>query len=112
MGYRAYVMKAGSTEEDNGSDYFNNRSHILLELFNNHNVEYENDFRLFREKWTIKDTELNALIAILEKSPNEIDECFSEEMDLAMPNHELADDFRNWLKHADKESGLIRIHWS
>ena len=71
-----------------------------------------NDFRPFREKWTIKNTELNALIAILEESPNEVDKCFSEDMRKALTNQELADRFKNWVKEADKETGLIRIHWS
>jgi hypothetical protein len=112
MGYRAYVIKAGSKNKHTGAEFFNWRACEILDLFDNHNIEYDNDFRPFREKWTVNATDLNRLITILEESPNEVDKCFSEDMSKAYTNQELANCFKHWVEEADKETGLIRIHWS
>ena len=113
MGHRAHVIKPGSTDEYTDADFFNRRIYEILTLFHNHNVKFEiKYFKYNRDVWTIKDTELNKLIATLEESPDEIDECFFEDMDLAHTNRELAGTFRYWVNHADKETGLIRIEWS
>jgi len=116
MGYRVHVVKAGSTDEHTGSEYFNKMNVEILELFDSHGIQY--DYDLVRRKkvrgdrfveWTIKDVELNTLIALLEDSPDEVDECFSEGR--AYTNQEAADIFKEWVKEADKENGLVRIHW-
>jgi hypothetical protein len=109
MGYRAYVVKPGSVDEYTNSEYFNRMACELLELFDTYNIRYDNGLFKRKEMWTIKDAELNALIAILEESPNEVDECFSESK--SYTNQEVADVFKEWAKYADKESGLVRIHW-
>jgi len=109
MGYRAHVVKAGSVDEYTGDEYFNRMEYEILELFHNYNIRFENRLVKRKEIWTIKNAELNALIAILEESPNEVDECFSENRPYT--NQEAADLFKEWVKHADKDSGLVHIHW-
>jgi len=109
MGYRAHVVKAGSVDEYTGSEYFNWRAYEILELFHNFNIRFDNTLFKRKEMWTISDVELNTLITILEESPDEVDECFSGCKPYT--NQDVADVFREWLEHADKESGLIRIHW-
>ena len=59
--------------------------------------------------WAIKDTELKALlIAILETSPDEVDECLE---DTSYTNGQAADVFKSWMEQADKESGMVHIPW-
>ena len=111
MGYRAYVVKAGSVDEHTSAEYFNRRTYEILVLFQNHHVKIDHDYFKYKEMWTIKETELNALIVLLEESPDEVDQCFSEDMHLALTNQELANCFKEWVKEADKETGLIRILW-
>ena len=112
MGYRARVVKAGSVDERTDGEYFNRRTYEIRVLFQNHHVKIDHDSFKYKEMWTIKETELNALIALLEESPDEVDECFFEDMDLALTNQKLANCFKDWVKEADKETGLIRILWS
>ena len=112
MGHRAYVIKPGSVDESTDAEFFNNRYYEISTLFGNHDVNIEHKWFKYREEWIIKATELNALIAKLEEAPDEIDECFSEDMHLAHPNRELAGMFKYWVNHADKETGLIRVEWS
>ena len=112
MGHRAYVIKPGSVDESTGAEFFNRRVYEIRNLFHNHNVKFEHECYKYTDVWAIKDTELNALIATLEESPDEIDNCFFEDMDLAHTNRELAGMFKYWVNHADKETGLIRIEWS
>ena len=105
------MVKAGSVNEYINCEYFNWMEYEILELFDNYNIRFESDFSRRRRKWTIKDVELNTLIALLEESPDEIDECFSDSDRKPYTNQELADTFKEWVKHADKENRLVRIHW-
>ena len=111
MGYRAHIVKPGSVDEYIGNEYFNRMECEILELFDNYNIQH--NFGYFKRKttWTIQVAELNALIAHLEVSPNEVDECFLEEGKRVYTNQEAADIFKEWVKYADQESGLVRIHW-
>jgi len=116
MGYRAYVVKAGSDSEHTSNEYFNKMNVDLMELFDSHGIQYEDKFvrrRKFHSEriteWVFKDAELKKLIAVLEKSPDEVNECFPD--DKPYTNRELADTFKEWVKQADKETGLIIVHW-
>jgi len=111
MGYRAYVVKAGCVDEYTCGEYFNRLNCEVLELFYDNDIQFEDDFRRGRTKWTIKDGELYKLIALLEKSPNEENECFVDSGRREYTNQELADIFKEWVKQADEENGLIYIHW-
>jgi len=117
MGYRAHVVKAGSKDEHTDGEYFNRVEQELLDLFDSHGIRYGYDFvkrpRVRGERivqWSIKDVELKTLIALLEESPDEVDECFAE-CHRSYSNQEAADIFKLWLKEADVETGLIYVHW-
>ena len=110
MGYRAYVVKAGSVDEYTRCEYFNRMEYEVHELFDDYNIRFESDFHRRKLKWTIKAVELNTLIALLEESPNEVCDCFPE--DRPYTNQELADIFKEWVEQADKEDGFVHIHWN
>ena len=70
MGYRAHVIKPGTIEEHAGGGHLNWRSSEILGLFIDNDVEYENKFRPFSEKWTVNASDLNRPGVVAYQKPN------------------------------------------
>ena len=116
MGIRANVVVAGTTGDYTDNAWFNNRASDIADLFEEYNIQYKYIYPKRKElkrseiaqAWAIKDTELKAIIAILEESPDETHEYLKE---AGYTNQQAADVFKSWMEQADKNSGLVRIHW-
>ena len=116
MGERAHIVKVGNACNDLDCGDFNNRSYEVLLLLHKHNVCFSID-KVGRggriTQWKIDGTDgLDALIANLEESPDELDECFMEDDDDGYKNINIAHVFRKWVKHCDEKDNVIRINWS
>ena len=109
--YKAHIVKPGSDSEYLYGAYFNGMGEPIAELFDKHKIHYGRETVQRKHKWAIPKTMLNAIIAILEKSPDEKDECLKFK---PYTNQQVANVFKEWLVYAhrnDQGNGLVHVHW-